>query len=112
MFKESQGEVYDTDPFYDTPAGLPWRGTIRHDAQVAWNALSRLEVKLIKEENERTNKEQSQSLDRIGAVQPGSVQPVGTGDYGPVLAPCRTGVYIDHNGKGWPYLPDAQPDRG
>jgi hypothetical protein len=43
-------DKYDTDPFYDTEAGLPWKGTIRHDAQVAWNALSRLEVQLREEE--------------------------------------------------------------
>lgn len=45
-------EKYDIDPFYDTELGLPFKGKIRHDAQVAWNSLSRLELKLREEEDE------------------------------------------------------------
>jgi hypothetical protein len=46
-------ELYDSgDPFYDTEKGLPYKGTIRHDAQVAVNALFRLEYKLRQEEQD------------------------------------------------------------
>lgn len=47
-------EKFDVgDPFYDTPKGLPFKGKIRHDAQVAVNALFRLECTLREEqENE------------------------------------------------------------
>lgn len=53
LFTEALGAVYDTDPYYDTDKGKVWKGTIRHDAQVAWNALSRLEVKLRSEEGKQ-----------------------------------------------------------
>ena len=44
-------EKYDSgDPFYDTEAGLPYKGKIRHDAQVAVNALFRLQCTLMEEE--------------------------------------------------------------
>lgn len=62
LFKEEQ--TYDDDPYYDTEAGAAWKGTIRHDAQVAWNALSRLEVKLREEEDE----EQKRRVERDRAV--------------------------------------------
>ncbi len=43
-------EKFDTgDPFYDTEKGLPFKGTIRHDAQVATNALFRLQIRLLEE---------------------------------------------------------------
>jgi hypothetical protein len=43
-------EKYDSgDPFYDTPKGLPFKGKVRHDAQVAVNALFRLEIKIREE---------------------------------------------------------------
>ena len=46
-----QVEKYDAgDPFYDTELGLPFKGKIRHDAQVAVNALFRLECTLREEE--------------------------------------------------------------
>jgi hypothetical protein len=46
-----QKETYDQcDPFYDTEKGLPFKGTLRHDAQVAVNALFRLEYRM-REEN-------------------------------------------------------------
>lgn len=40
---------YDDDPYYETPEGAPFKGTIRHDAQVAWNALARLQLRLTEE---------------------------------------------------------------
>lgn len=44
-------EKYDGgDPFYDTELGLPFKNSIRHDAQVAVNALFRLECRLREEE--------------------------------------------------------------
>lgn len=43
-------ETFDSgDPFYDTETGLPFKGTIRHDAQVAVNALFRLQIRLLQE---------------------------------------------------------------
>ena len=43
-------EKYDSgDPYYDTEKGLPFKGKIRHDAQVAVNALFRLECTLREE---------------------------------------------------------------
>lgn len=43
-------EKYDTgDPFYNTPRGIKFHGKIRHDAQVAVNALFRLECTLREE---------------------------------------------------------------
>ena len=48
--KECLGRVFDEDdPFYDTEKGYPFKGKVRHDAQVAVNALFRLEVALRKE---------------------------------------------------------------
>ncbi|MCP4489788.1 MAG: hypothetical protein GY820_21095 [Gammaproteobacteria bacterium] len=42
-----QKQKYDYgDPFYGTEAGLPFKGKIRHDAQVAVNALFRLQCQL------------------------------------------------------------------
>ncbi len=46
-------ETFDTDPFYDTEIGLPWKGKIRHDAQVAVNAMFRLEHAMRKEQEDR-----------------------------------------------------------
>ena len=44
-------EKYDSgDPFYDTEKGLPFKGKIRHDAQVAVNALFRLECTIREEQ--------------------------------------------------------------
>jgi hypothetical protein len=54
LCQESSGEVFDQDPYYSTVAGQRWKDSIRHDAQVAWNALSRLEIKL-REEHESRN---------------------------------------------------------
>ena len=49
-----QREFYDSgDPFYDTEEGLPFKGRIRHDAQVACNALFRLQCALDSEMQER-----------------------------------------------------------
>lgn len=46
LFKETF-EKYDSgDPFYDSESGSKFKGTVRHDAQVAVNALFRLEVQL------------------------------------------------------------------
>ncbi len=51
-FKE-YNEKYDSgDPFYDTEKGLPFKGKIRHDAQVAVNALFRLECTLREEQED------------------------------------------------------------
>jgi len=48
--EECKGEKFDQgDPFYDTPEGLPFKGTLRHDAQLAINALFRLEYRLREE---------------------------------------------------------------
>ncbi len=38
--------LYDKDPWYDTPKGLEFKDKILHDAQVATNALFRLELLL------------------------------------------------------------------
>jgi hypothetical protein len=54
-FKEFT-EKYDSDPYYDTDKGRAWKGKIRHDAQVAWNALARLELMLIEEEKDGSKK--------------------------------------------------------
>ncbi len=49
-FKEAV-EKFDTgDPFYNTEKGAPFKGTIRHDAQVAVNALFRLECTMREEQ--------------------------------------------------------------
>lgn len=45
-------EKYDTDPWYDTPKGLPFKGRVRHDAQVAWNSLARLQRAILEERGE------------------------------------------------------------
>lgn len=42
-----QYELFDTDPYM---TGTKWEGTIAHDAQVAWNALARLELRLREDE--------------------------------------------------------------
>ena len=47
--------TFDKDPYYDTPAGQKWKDKIRHDAQVAWNALARLQTQL----NEEKSRERS-----------------------------------------------------
>lgn len=48
--QECAGLTYDAgDPFYDTPEGAPFKGKLRHDAQLAVNALFRLEYKLREE---------------------------------------------------------------
>lgn len=84
LFKESY-ETYDVDPFYDTQEGLAWKGTIRHDAQVAWNALSRLEVKLIEEEKQHAgiNKISEQSIGSV-SIKPGNIQFIRSGESSPV----------------------------
>lgn len=51
LFKEQIEGTYDKDPWYDTDEGRVYKDTIRHDAQVAWNSLARLELKLREEEN-------------------------------------------------------------
>lgn len=48
-FKELLEKFDDGDPFYDTEKGLPFKGKIRHDAQVAVNALFRLECTMREE---------------------------------------------------------------
>ena len=50
-----KGKVYDEDPWYDTEKGKPFKGKVRHDAQVMWNAAARLELTL-REEEERGSK--------------------------------------------------------
>lgn len=50
LTKVFRGEKFDEDPWYDTPGGLPYRGRVRHDAQVVWNYLAWLELKLREEE--------------------------------------------------------------
>lgn len=49
-FKEESEGVHDLDshPLMQQPE---WNGKIRHDAQVAWNALARLELRLREQEN-------------------------------------------------------------
>ena len=50
---ECLGDTYDTgDPFYDTKEGSRFKGKLRHDAQVAVNALFRLEIELRKGNSE------------------------------------------------------------
>lgn len=57
---ESLGVKYDEgDPFYNTPKGKPFEGKIRHDAQLAVNAIFRLEITL-REEMEQEQCEQYQ----------------------------------------------------
>lgn len=46
-----EGE-FDQDPWYDTEQGLAFKGKIMHDAQVAVNALFRLELILREKEDE------------------------------------------------------------
>ena len=52
-FAEEVEGIFDNDPYYDTEEGKKWKGQIRHDAQVAWNALARLELRLREEEARR-----------------------------------------------------------
>ena len=54
MAEETEG-VFDRDPYYDTEEGKRWKESIRHDAQVAWNALARLETRLREERNGTEN---------------------------------------------------------
>lgn len=49
-FAAKEEGKYDQDPWYDTEEGLPYKGKIMHDAQVAVNALFRLELMLREEE--------------------------------------------------------------
>ena len=50
--EECKGVKYDAgDPFYDTEEGKPFKGTLRHDAQMVVNALFRLEV-ILRDESE------------------------------------------------------------
>lgn len=51
-FAEMNGTYDEGDLFYDTPEGLRFRGKIRHDAQVAVNALFRLECTLREEKHD------------------------------------------------------------
>ena len=51
-FQGQEEGPYDTDPWYDTPEGLAFKGKILHDAQVAVNALFRLELILRSKEDE------------------------------------------------------------
>ena len=50
-FDELVSGTFDTDEYMDRPDMAEFKGTIRHDAQVAWNALARLELALREEEN-------------------------------------------------------------
>lgn len=72
-------QKYDDDPYYDTKKGLKWKGTIRHDAQVAWNALSRLEIALIEEaknnEQEQRSASSTDAPEQAAPVQQGELQP-------------------------------------
>lgn len=45
-FAAKEQGPFDEDPWYDTPDGLAFKGKILHDAQVAVNALFRLELML------------------------------------------------------------------
>jgi len=57
-------EKYDSgDPFYDTEKGLPFKGKIRHDAQVAVNALFRLECTLREEQQDEAVIQQANELE-------------------------------------------------
>ena len=47
--KESSEKFDSGDPFYETEEGKPFEGTLRHDAQVAVNALFRLQCKINEE---------------------------------------------------------------
>lgn len=53
FFKEPFGIIDEDDPFYETEKGARFKGLIRHDAQVAVNALFRLECRLRAEKQER-----------------------------------------------------------
>jgi hypothetical protein len=45
-FQEKNAKYDAGDPFYDTEEGAPFKGKLRHDAQVAVNALFRLQCAL------------------------------------------------------------------
>lgn len=45
-FEAAKGNKYDDDPWYDTVEGSEYKGKVLHDAQVAVNALFRLELLL------------------------------------------------------------------
>lgn len=47
LMKETSDGAHDTDPWYETEEGKKWAGRIRHDAQVAWNALARLQLRMM-----------------------------------------------------------------
>ena len=85
LFKESFSTM-DDDPYYDTPSGAPYKGRIRHDAQVAWNALSRLEVKLIEEEKNNNGLDITAKYPSTGGlaqVTSGYIQPEWPTDFKP-----------------------------
>ena len=57
-------EKFDSgDPFYDTDKGLPFKGKIRHDAQVAVNALFRLECTMREEQEDEELLKQAEEYD-------------------------------------------------
>ena len=62
-FAEKEAKYDEGDPFYDTEKGLPFKGTIRHDAQVAVNALFRLECILREEEEDEQLMLQAEQYD-------------------------------------------------
>ena len=49
-FMEEMEGIFDKDPWSDPPEGKKWKDKIRHDAQAAWNALARVELRLREEE--------------------------------------------------------------
>lgn len=51
FFAERKRKYDAGDPFYETAAGLPYKGRIREAAQTAWNALARLQLMLEEEQN-------------------------------------------------------------
>jgi len=60
---KAKEEVYDCGaPFYDTGLGKPFKGTIRHDAQVAVNALFRLQCRLAEEAGDKQIIEQAVTI--------------------------------------------------
>lgn len=44
FFESAKGKIFDDDPWYETEEGKTFKGTVLHDAQVAVNALFRLEI--------------------------------------------------------------------
>lgn len=49
LFAEAEGQKFDDDPMLEE---YGYEGQIRHAAQVAWNALARLELELRQEEKD------------------------------------------------------------